>query len=99
MCSLRFTQNLHVLEQIDMGQPSPGLTFKLSPYPSAGCSIFLVKKHYQMFNTPLHPVPYDASCSKMNLAQRTILGGLTNNSHEFKVINHAFCSSNRDAVS
>jgi len=28
---------------------------------------------------------YDASCSKMNLARRTILGSLTDTSHEFEV--------------
>jgi len=48
-----------------------------------------------------HPVgysAYDASCSKMNLARRTILGGLTDTPHEFEVLDYSFRSSNSGAV-
>ena len=37
--------------------------------------------------------------SDMNLAQRTILGSATNDSHEFEVLDHSIGSSNRGGVS
>ena len=49
-----------------------------------------------------HPVGYsaydDASCSKMNLARRTILGSLTDTPQEFEVLDYSFRSSNSGAV-
>ena len=79
---------------------SSGVTVPLPPRTSPESTLFLGRKHYHRVPCSL-PTPrcvqcritYHASYSNMNLAQRIILGSATNDSHEFEVLNHSFCSS------